>query len=114
MVGGRREPARRWAMLLVLGFLGGCYGADPSQWAQNQVLPEPSLPELPDAPSLDVLVLGDWGTGGDGQIQLARTIARSHGAEGRPPAITLTVGDNVYDDGVSSVEDPLWDQVFTS
>jgi acid phosphatase len=61
---------------------------------------------------VDVLVLGDWGTGGSGQKAVAESIARTHAD--RPPVAILTVGDNVYEHGVDSAEDPRWDEVFRS
>jgi acid phosphatase len=85
--------------------------AAPDQWAQQYPLAEIEFPEAPPGPSLDVLVLGDWGKGGPGQRALARTIAETHGAS--PPRLVITVGDNVYENGVTSVDDPLWAKVFT-
>jgi acid phosphatase len=86
--------------------------AAPDQWAQNRPYLAPELPEVPAGPSLDVLVLGDWGKGGDGQRDLARVIAVTHGD--LPPRAVITVGDNIYEDGVTSADDPLWDEMFTS
>jgi acid phosphatase len=57
-----------------------------------------------------VLVLGDWGTGEEGQRHVARMIAVIHGAD--PPDFVITVGDNFYPNGVESVDDPLWSRAF--
>lgn len=71
-----------------------------------------NLPELPNGRALRVLVIGDFGTGGEGQREVAAAIARTHAVA--PPDLLLTVGDNFYPRGVSSVEDPLWEEVFES
>jgi acid phosphatase len=69
-----------------------------------------NLPQLPDGPALRVLVIGDYGTGGEGQSEVARAIAETHAPD--PPDLVLTVGDNFYPRGVESVDDPLWRTVF--
>ncbi|MEZ4422391.1 MAG: metallophosphoesterase [Gemmatimonadota bacterium] len=68
------------------------------------------LDRLPQGPSFRVLVLGDWGTGDEGQRELARRMADVHADD--PPDLVLTVGDNFYPDGVESVDDPKWARVF--
>ena len=72
--------------------------------------PPTSVPAFPDGPALRVLVLGDFGTGGEGQREVARAIAETHASN--PPDLVLTVGDNFYPRGVASAEDPLWNTVF--
>lgn len=88
----------------------GCFLRDPPN---DSIPPRPLLsdfPALPSGPSLQVLVLGDWGTGKEGQRALARVMARTH--EDSPPAFVLTVGDNFYPDGVEGPGDPLWESHF--
>jgi acid phosphatase len=58
------------------------------------------------------VVIGDWGTGEEGQKALGESIARTHADA--PPAFVLTVGDNFYPDGVQSVDDPMWETHFES
>jgi acid phosphatase len=43
---------------------------------------------------------------------MADRMAATHSAA--PPAAILTVGDNVYENGITSVDDPHWDFVFSS
>ena len=56
------------------------------------------------------LVVGDWGTGGTLQKQVAAGMATVAG-RARPTAI-LSVGDNIYNSGVDSVDDPQWQTKF--
>jgi acid phosphatase len=88
----------------------GCVGMRPPN---DDIPPTPSpanFPALPDGPSLNILVIGDWGTGGLGQREVARAIAKTH--EDSPPAFVLTVGDNIYPSGVSGPYDPMWTVIF--
>lgn len=91
-------------------FLSSCLLRDPF----TDSIPTPpnpdSLPALPSGPSLDVLVMADWGTGGEGQRALGESIARTHAES--PPAFVVVVGDNFYPDGVMGVDDPLWETHF--
>ncbi len=91
-------------------FLTGCLGHSPPN---DDIPPRPSpaiFPPLPQGPSLQVLVLGDQGTGGEGQREVAEAIAATHADS--PPAFVLTVGDNFYPEGVSGPGDPIWKSHF--
>lgn len=55
---------------------------------------------------LRVLVLGDFGWGGKGQMAVAKSIARIHAQA--PLHFGITVGDNFYQDGVYGVDDKKW------
>lgn len=52
------------------------------------------------------VAVGDWGKRTVQQDEIATCISRVH-ADG-----VLALGDNFYEFGVESVEDPLWDSVF--
>ncbi len=93
------------ALVLLLA-LSGCLLRDPFTDAVPIPPPEESLPTLPPGPSLGVLVMGDWGTGGEGQREVAEAMASVHG--NAPPDFVLTVGDNFYPDGVKGTSDSLW------
>eukprot|EP01125_Pyxidicula_operculata_P022358 TRINITY_DN90_c0_g2_i1.p1 TRINITY_DN90_c0_g2~~TRINITY_DN90_c0_g2_i1.p1 ORF type:complete len:332 (+),score=77.01 TRINITY_DN90_c0_g2_i1:94-1089(+) len=61
--------------------------------------------------NISFLVLGDWGSAtspiyGPSQIQVANAMASI--ATNTNPLFVVTVGDNFYPDGVSSVTDPQW------
>lgn len=68
--------------------------------------------------TLQFLVLGDWGTGGQGQKDVAEAMARHAHAQARQidreAAIDFVVltGDNFYEHGVQGVDDPLWQERF--
>jgi tartrate-resistant acid phosphatase type 5 len=55
---------------------------------------------------LRVVALGDFGDGSRAQIEVARAMARRHAES--PFDLGVTVGDNFYECGVRSVEDPKW------
>jgi tartrate-resistant acid phosphatase type 5 len=99
--------------LLALSFLillWGCSYRSPGVDDTFVAMPAADLPPLPEGPSLRVLVLGDWGTGGLGQKHLAKAIEWTH-AEA-PPDLVLTVGDNFYPHGVMGLYDPLFEEIF--
>ncbi len=56
------------------------------------------------------LVLGDMGTGGKGQKEIASVMALRAEKDGLD--FVLTVGDNFYPDGVASVDDRQWNEKF--
>ena len=56
------------------------------------------------------MVLGDWGTGGKGQKDVAKAMAMKKQKSGAD--FILTVGDNFYGKGVESVDDPQWQSKF--
>jgi|688.fasta_scaffold63380_7 acid phosphatase len=64
--------------------------------------------------ALSIYVIGDWGTGGSLQRKVASGMAHRARKLGESPAIILSTGDNIYPNGVTSVEDPQWTSKFTS
>ena len=94
----RRLPS--W--LLVLTLAGACatqptrgpveVDASPNQPATQPAAAETPLPNRED--SLRFAVLGDFGDGSSGQMQMAREMARVH--QRFPYELVLTVGDNIY------------------
>ncbi|ESQ85255.1 hypothetical protein AEAC466_05960 [Asticcacaulis sp. AC466] len=60
---------------------------------------------------LSFLVVGDWGRNGtEHQADVARQMDRA--ASETNSRFTVSVGDNFYDNGVQSVDDPLWKTSF--
>jgi tartrate-resistant acid phosphatase type 5 len=62
------------------------------------------------ASGLGFVFFGDWGTGDEDQASVAqgiKTYCQSHSCE-----FALSVGDNFYDSGVSSTDDPQWKTKF--
>ncbi len=56
------------------------------------------------------VAIGDTGKGNDGQRQVAAAMAQVCATEGCDFVVLL--GDNIYDAGVSGVDDPLWQERF--
>ncbi len=66
--------------------------------------------------SLSFLVVGDWGRNGNSH-QRDVAIQMDRAAAEKGSRFTISVGDNFYEDGVTSTTDPLWqssyEQVYT-
>lgn len=106
----RTGPLPILTTLVTVLLLAGCLHRRPPN---DDIPPRPSpanFARLPSAPGLQVLVLGDWGTGKEGQREVAEAIAVTHGDS--PPDFVLTVGDNFYPKGVAGPGDPLWESHF--
>lgn len=70
-----------------------------------------AVPARAATPPLDFVAIGDWGRqGADHQIDVAEAMARE--AATVRARFVISVGDNFYDDGVASREDPRWDISF--
>lgn len=65
-----------------------------------------------EAPSLHFLAIGDWGKPSltADASRVAAQMARD--AEANKAAFVISTGDNFYEQGVSSVTDPLWQSAF--
>jgi len=62
-------------------------------------------------PALTFLAVGDWGR--DGDFHQADVAARmGETASLIKSSFTISVGDNFYEDGVKSVDDPIWKTSF--
>lgn len=74
-------------------------------------------PAAPLAPSLPLVVLGDWGKQGSPQ-QKAVAAVMGREAETIASRFVISVGDNFYEDGVASAADRQWrtsfEQVYTA
>jgi acid phosphatase len=70
-----------------------------------------TLPAQARAPSLDFVVIGDWGRDGRSrQREVAQQMGRS--AAAIASRFVISVGDNFYENGVYSVADPQWQSSF--
>jgi len=63
-----------------------------------------------DSVAVRFLVVGDWGTGAALQKRVAAAMAAKAAAE--QPQFIVSTGDNIYNSGVSSVDDPQWKTKF--
>ncbi len=70
---------------------------------------EPSQNPPPVA-TASFVAFGDWGSGDENQEAVAAAIGGYCGIQ--PCEFVLTLGDNFYDEGVESVDDPLWEEVY--
>lgn len=69
-----------------------------------------SIQQTSPAPPIRFLVVGDWGTGGKLQRQVAGSMERK--ADAKAPQFILSTGDNIYPDGVDSPDDTQWKTKF--
>jgi len=67
---------------------------------------------LPLTEPVRVAVIGDYGTGGEGETEVVHALAEEHRI--KPFQLGLTLGDNFYYCGVKSVNDKIWDTVWAS
>ncbi|MEW5855113.1 MAG: metallophosphoesterase [Myxococcota bacterium] len=107
----RRHPAV--LALVVITTALGCAAitravlqAGSSDPSLGRNLPTDVPPEDPGKAYLRFLVVGDWGTGGEGQRKVADAMVER--ATRVPVDLVLMTGDNFYPDGVTSVDDPQW------
>ncbi len=74
-------------------------------------VPPPVIPPKDSALKyVQFLALGDFGTGGDAQKEVAAAMAKK--ATEEPVTFIMSTGDNIYERGVSSVTDPQWNEKF--
>ncbi len=77
----------------------------------RQPVPEFSIPnKKPGEKYVYFIALGDQGKGGDPQRRVAKLMDEK--AQKDSLHFIITLGDNFYGDGVTSVEDPQWIQKF--
>jgi tartrate-resistant acid phosphatase type 5 len=81
-----------------------------SQFLPTSLLAE-NLPQIKPSGGLNFLVFGDWGRQGEqDQIEVAEQMAAV--SKIIDPKFIISVGDNFYEDGVKSVDDPHWQKSF--
>jgi acid phosphatase len=74
----------------------------------------PALSALPAAAAtaaLPIILVGDWGRNGHDE-QRAVGVQMGKTAAAMKPAYIVSVGDNFYENGVASVDDPQWRSSF--
>lgn len=84
----------------------------PSRVKNAKPIPPFTATNVPANTGMRFLVIGDWGTGGQGQARVATSMvatAKSHGCD-----YVISTGDNIYPKGVQSVEDEQWKRKFTA
>lgn len=95
------KSLKKFVLILVLF-------ATTFNYAQNSKASEPiSAPKN----ALNFLVIGDWGRGGD-FLQKETAATLNNVAKKIDPSFFVSTGDNFYENGVASVDDPQWWQSF--
>lgn len=104
-----QDNMRRLSLAVLLVVVAACTAQKTSQ--DLRFAPLPKTFNFPTKDALHFLVVGDWGRNGDyHQRDVADQMNRyAHGME---PEFVISVGDNFYDSGVASTEDPLWMSSF--
>lgn len=95
---------------------------DAREWAGDTFFPSAvrNAPASPPSfsrpfftnPTLRFIAVGDVGTGGRGQKQVADAMARVAASDST--SFVILLGDNFYERGVQSVTDPQWVEKFES
>ncbi len=102
-----RSTIAAFLVLALTACSGGSGSGDPTPTATPT--PTPTATPTPVAP-LRFIALGDTGKANEGQTNVAAAMADQCAAEGCDFVILL--GDNFYDNGVSSTSDTLWTTMF--
>lgn len=69
-----------------------------------------SCEAAPAAQAVSFVTFGDWGTGSDGQKTTAKAIGKF--CKQDPCQFVLALGDNFYNTGVASTQDPKWQSFY--
>ena len=85
-------------------------GTAPQPTTTPTDLPPPALPPPPKTTSVRFVAMGDTGTGDAGQTKIAGAVAAKCKKDGCD--FVQLLGDNIYDSGASSVDDPVWQERF--
>lgn len=97
--------AMRAGSIAVLVFLSACTGGGGQGADGGAGEPDASAPE-----PIRFAVLGDTGTATPGQHEVAEAMRATCAADGCD--FVLMLGDNLYEDGAESVDDPVWQEAF--
>jgi tartrate-resistant acid phosphatase type 5 len=81
-----------------------------SRFLPGRLLAETTPQSIP-ATGLNFLIFGDWGRQGE-QDQVEVAIQMAKAATDLKPQFIISVGDNFYENGVQSVDDPHWQSSF--
>ncbi len=104
---------RWWVGCSCLPFSVACwvFGQAPPDPAKNNQIPSFTVPPVrPGVAYERFIVFGDFGTGRSDQHRVAEAMARKAKQDGLD--FMVTVGDNFYENGVTSTDDPLWKTAF--
>lgn len=103
-----RVPYRNIFIWLMLLFVAAFIIWGATEWWEARERHHIEVIEQPEKDHLLFYIFGDSGTGGPAQAQMAEILEKEC-EKARPDGILL-LGDNFYQKGVSSVEDPQWEE----
>jgi tartrate-resistant acid phosphatase type 5 len=98
-------PMRRTSFGCVLIAVAGLIGITP-------MVRSAAPTTAPTTRRVDLLAMGDWGTNGPGQKQVAAAMSRYVADQTRPIDGMLLVGDNFYMALPGGTGDPMWNAAF--
>lgn len=95
----------RWLLIVLLCGLPACGPKNPPE-------PRGNIGNTTEPVPAGILFFsfGDWGTGSDSQKETAQAVRQFCQLQNCDFGVLL--GDNFYNDGVQSINDPLWDLYF--
>lgn len=97
--------------LLAMTAMCGLSIGNPPDPAAQRTIPEFTVPPVrEDVPYLRFMAIGDMGTGRPDQYTVAEAMTSKATRDGLD--FILTVGDNIYEHGVDSVDDLQWQTKF--
>jgi acid phosphatase len=97
--------AMNTAKTLVSGVLPG-----DKEVRNARPVPSFTVENFRDSAAVKFLVVGDWGTGVSFQRRVGEAMAAR--ADSMRAAFIISTGDNIYNNGVSSIDDPQWKTKF--
>lgn len=104
----------RASIVLLVGCTDGARGGQPldDDGEQNSAGSDGAVApaDAAKAPPLRFVALGDTGTGEAEQKAVAEAVRQKCAADGCEFAVLL--GDNIYESGAESVDDPVWQSAF--
>jgi acid phosphatase len=100
-----------WLCAVGCGGLAAFGQVVPQDPAESHPIPPFTVPEVKTGVAYQrFIVIGDMGTGGAGQEKVAALMADRARLDGLD--FWITTGDNFYEEGVTSVDDPQWKSKF--
>jgi len=104
-----KSARSRFAALLLLGLLGYS-GARARVYCESQMQPPPQVFAISAQQSIRVLAFGDFGEGNEPQRRTAAAMVAYHKVH--PFNFGITLGDNFYPSGLTSLANPRWKSQF--
>lgn len=105
---------RGWGSVIAsLAFAVGCSSAEDAPGgggSADAAAGAPQVDAAPEATTVRFVAMGDTGNGNEQQYKVAAAVRDLCAAEGCDFVVLL--GDNIYDKGAESTDDPMWQVAF--